>query len=523
MPLKRRPVRQDEDDLAWEITDNAFDDWVATLHNKAMYHAIADFILKHKPGKPVELHRPIMGGFNITWRLEYKDGTSTALRVPAKSISPRSSRYSTDLIDANLVINQFPDEKVRYEVATMRYVAAHTTIPVPKVYHYGPASENPTGLGPFMIVEYVDHERTLLHALADPNDDVEDHYRLDPNISEERLDFLYRQMANIVVQLSTLEFPNIGSLLEDKEGNISVAGRPLIMNMNKLGDHARVPPWILPTGTFSTADEWYSALADMHMAQLVFQHNDAVKDDEDAKEKYVARQLFRRLAVEGRLSQGMGNKFESDGTFRLWSEDLRPSNVLVDKDDRVVAVIDWEFAYAAPSQFTFDPPWWLLLSEPDWYDEGSYPEWMEAYEPRLQTFLRVLDEEERKCMESSELAEAVSGMSLEVAGKQSREKCHAAIPLAQRMRESWETKSWMVNFVARKTWSFDAIFWQRLDPFYFGPNEDEDYKMRLGLLSKAQLEAMEPFVQTKLEEAKERILVEWDESESKAHLAKVML
>lgn len=38
---------------------------------------------------------------------------------------------------------KFPDEKVRYEVATMRYVAANTTIPVPEIYHWGTAEENP--------------------------------------------------------------------------------------------------------------------------------------------------------------------------------------------------------------------------------------------------------------------------------------------------------------------------------------------------------------------------------------------
>lgn len=35
-------------------------------------------------------------------------------------------------------------------------------------------------------------------------------------------------MATIVLQLSTLTFPRIGSLVEDDNGVISVEGRPLI-------------------------------------------------------------------------------------------------------------------------------------------------------------------------------------------------------------------------------------------------------------------------------------------------------
>lgn len=151
----------------------------------------------------------------------------------------------------------------------------------------------------------------------------------------------------------------------------------------------------------------------------------------------------------------MGGNSDLDGTFRLWSEDLHPSNVLIDRDLRVVAVVDWEFAYVAPSQFTFDPPWWLLL--------------------------------------------------------------------AQRMRESWEANSWMANFASRRSWSFDALFWRYLDPAYFGPNGDGDYKARLGLLSSEEARAMEPFVRTKMEEAKERVSVVWEQEKAMAHLAKVLI
>jgi hypothetical protein len=85
MPLKPRLVLQSEDDLAWEKSDEAFDKWEKTIHNKATYHAIVKFILKYRPGEVMELHKPIVGGYNITYRLEYKDG-SAALRVPCKGI-----------------------------------------------------------------------------------------------------------------------------------------------------------------------------------------------------------------------------------------------------------------------------------------------------------------------------------------------------------------------------------------------------------------------------------------------------
>ncbi|KAF9769361.1 hypothetical protein IL306_013230 [Fusarium sp. DS 682] len=382
MPLKPRYMRMRQDDLAWEKGDKEAETWERSLLKAQVYRDISSFINKHRPGEPVELHSPIRGGYNIFYRLEYKDGSSAALRIPCKGIV------------------KCPDEKVRYEVAIMRYIAEKTTIPVAKVYHYDTAAENPTGLGPFIIMDYTEHERTMSEALNDPVINSSESHVLDPDVSTEKLQVLYRQMANIVLQLSTLTFDRIGSLVQDKDGGFCVSGRPLTMNMNSILEFTEAPASLLPNQQYSSATEWYSALADMHLTQLVFQHNDAIEDEDDAKDKYVARQLFRRLAAEGRLASGFDTDEDQqsgkEATFRLFSEDLRPSNVLIDKDLRVVGVIDWEFVYIAPSQFSFDPPWWLLLKAPDDWSEGGYVSWMETYEPRLKTFLHLLEEEEKK-------------------------------------------------------------------------------------------------------------------------------
>ncbi|TRX91444.1 hypothetical protein FHL15_007668 [Xylaria flabelliformis] len=483
MPPKPRFVSMRRDDLAWEENDKETDAWEKSLHKAELYRAIASLIKKYRPGEAVELHTPIRGGYNVFYRLEYKDG-----------------------------IVRFPEEKVRYEVATMRCIAAKTTIPVPKIYHFGTAAENPTGLGPFIIMDYVDHEMTMSEALKDPALEPDERHELDPNISAEKLEFLYRQMANIVLQLSTVTFPRIGSLVEDEDGQFSVSGRPLIQNMNNLIEFTDMPPTLLPSQTYSTSDEWYSAMADMHLAQLVFQHNDAVIDEDDARDKYVARQLFRQLASKGQLTKDDSND-GNPSAFPLYSSDLRPSNVLIDKDLKVVGVIDWEFTYAAPPQFSFDPPWWLLLKCPDEWD-GAYTPWMEAYEPRLETFLRLLEDEEKKMRDSSEIGSDLTNLSLE------RDR---RIPLSQRMRESWKHKTWMISYAARNSWEFDGLFWRFLDPMYFGPNEDADHRARLGLLSQKELEVMEHVVKTKMEESKERILVHWDHDDAAAQLAKVMI
>lgn len=108
------------------------------------------------------------------------------------------------------------------------------------------------------------------------------------------------------------------------------------------------------------------------MARLAFQHNDAVEDEDDARDKYFVRQLFRNLATENCLMP------ELSGTGGLFLEDFRPANFVLNEDLQVVGVIDREFAYAAPVQCSFGPPALVVASSRagalDWriprFDEG---------------------------------------------------------------------------------------------------------------------------------------------------------
>ncbi|KAK8024979.1 phosphotransferase family protein [Apiospora arundinis] len=489
MAPKPRCACMDKDDMIWEKLDEEVVGWEKAMNKKETYLKIAELLQQYKPGKPARLHTPQKGGFNTVYRLEYKDGTSIILRVPIPGRVP------------------FPEEKIRYEVATMRYVAANTTIPIPHIYRYGTAAENPTGLGPFIIMDYIDHHQIMSRELLDSSR-LDERSILDPNIDEKKLELMYAQMANILLQLSNLSFPRGGSLVMDKDGSspASVGGRPLIANMAHLVVHTNAPVSILPPArTYDSSNEWYRDLADMHMSQLALQHNDAVDDEDDARDKYVARQVFRNITAENRVLPGPSRP--PDNEFRMFSEDLRPANVLLDEDLRVVGVIDWEFAYAAPAQFSYDPPWWLLLREPEEWLEGNPRLWLKAYEPRLQIFLRALEGEEKKMM-------MVTG-----------DPAHGLMnpPLSQRMRESWEKQTWMINYAARNSWAFDFIWWKFLDESYFGPNDDQDHLVRLQLLSKPQREMMEPFVARKMQENTDRRIVKWEPEEAASCLAEVLV
>ncbi|TVY35421.1 hypothetical protein LOCC1_G008267 [Lachnellula occidentalis] len=497
-------AREDFDEYVWDKNDEAWDEYRNQLRQPSAPRR-ARLLVEQKFKKPATLVPPmIIGGYNILYRLRVEGLASDVLvRIPCPSFV------------------KFAEEKTLREGATARYIRKHTHIPVPEVFHYGQDPE----VGPFIILQYIENRATLSHAVRAPNDDPNETFFLNPDVSEELFADLCCKVASCLLQLSEHTFSRIGSLSEfqDKDGSsFSVAGRPITQNMNNMIQLANIPRSVLPPEdkTYSTADEWYVALAEMHMAQLVFQHNDLVSSADDCRNKYVARHLFLQLAKQNRLStfgfaeddwSAQSETYPSilcpgpaPSEFRLWCDDFRGGNVLLNDSDDVVACIDWEFTYAAPSQFVLDPPWWLLLDVPEMWDSGI-DDWSKIYETRLKTWVSAME----KAEEDIEL----SSNSL-------------PFPSSKYMLESWETGRFWLSYAARKSWAFDTIFWKYLDERFFRERADvpkhELWRTRVHMLGERERGAMEAFVEIKMEELKERIIVDWDPEDAKERLGRVL-
>lgn len=498
-------ARADFDDLAWDRNDEASEEFRKQLRLLSTCRAMERFAAQVFE-KDAKLVFPIIiGGYNILYRISLQGSSSdVVIRRPCPSLA------------------QFPVEKTLREAATARFLYRNTQLPVPQLFSYGLSSQDPD-IGPFVILPFIENQKTLSHRLKAPNDDPNETHVLDPDIPEATLEHFYTKVAHCLLQLSQPEFPCIGSLAEpEADGDpYTVTGRPIAQNMNNMIRLANVPRSILPPEdkTYGTADEWYVALSEMHMAQLVFQHNDLVTSEDDCRNKYVARQLFYNLAKDGRLSTfgfveddwSSQSKTQSpvfstappqSGSFRLWGDDLRPGNILLGTSGNIIAIIDWEFTYVGPTQFILDPPWWLLLEVPEMWESGI-DDWEETYTMRLNTWLSAMEKAEENMGPSS-----------------------IPFSLSTYMRESWETGRFWLNYAARKSWAFDTIFWKYLDKKFFGDREnvakDDLWKTRVHLLGEDERKAMEPFVERKMEESKERVLVNWDPAEAKERLSQVL-
>jgi hypothetical protein len=92
----------------------------------------------------------------------------------------------------------------------MKLIIEKTTIPVPEIKHWGLAAENPLGLGPFIIMDFIEGV-SLDSLLSNPNADQ--HFRLiREDINDDTIEALYKQFVKIMLQLFQLDFDRFGSL-----------------------------------------------------------------------------------------------------------------------------------------------------------------------------------------------------------------------------------------------------------------------------------------------------------------------
>ncbi|CEL06823.1 hypothetical protein ASPCAL09995 [Aspergillus calidoustus] len=393
-------------------------------------------------GEPLGVGKEQCGSFNACFPVIWRDGRKAIVRFPmlGKQILRR--------------------EKTDSEIATSECLRGHAGIPIPEVLGTGM-----TPMGPYVVMPWVDG-RPLCRVLFPLRDRTRD-----PRAHEREVRQAYREMADITLRLSWLRFSGIGSLVRQR-GTFAVAGRPLTFTMNELIRNCGLPLQAFPNRTYISSREYFVHLANLHLTQFRVQFNGLIYTERDCRSKLVARFLFLNL-VRDRLS------YESpQGPFRLYCDDFRPSNVRADrKTGRVTAAIDWEFAYAAPVEFTYAAPWWLIGETPGLWST-NLESVMNVYMPRLAEFLAVMREREDELIRERFMNEE-----------------HR---LSRRMRASIDNGIFWLCLAARTPSLFDAIYWKYIDQRYYG--EFSNLDQRIELLSAGQQAELNTLTQRKVAE-----------------------
>jgi hypothetical protein len=257
------------------------------------------------------------GSYNVCYFVEFEDGTKWVVRIPL----------------APCISNVW--DKIQSEVATIRYLEAKTTIPVPHIHAFGRGGavdeNNPTGHG-YIIQSYI---------TGQPLDVVA--FRLG---GLPRREYFYSQLVEIFAQLRQQEFPYAGSLMPDPDGGTNPHVGPLLsIQLNEL--QRENPGLTIQPAKFASAIDY--AFYQYHLL--------------DETHKLPAEKLCREVAeLEVFALEDLKNRLasvvEDRPPFVLTHSDLRPTNIIVDEDLQIQGIIDWEWASTVPRQF-FLPPTWI--------------------------------------------------------------------------------------------------------------------------------------------------------------------
>lgn len=156
------------------------------------------------------------GAFNAGLKMVFTDSTAWMVRFP------RVGRVSDDHVD----------EKVAMEVAALNLIGDRTSIPVPTVRAWGLASRNSLGLGPFIMMDFIEGV-SLSDILRHPNDDRPTRLMRE-DISDTDVEYIYRQMANFLLQIFKQDFDEIGSLPWPGDESDTPLRRPLTFKVHSI-------------------------------------------------------------------------------------------------------------------------------------------------------------------------------------------------------------------------------------------------------------------------------------------------
>jgi hypothetical protein len=113
-------------------------DWQQRL-SKYNTAGIKNLAFKYRNGKECECVEMKNGSFNWCFKVVFSDDVAWAVRFPT----------------AGMAI--YPEEKLRREVAVLRFRKEKTRVPVPEVIAFGMAVDNhDPGMGPFLITEWIE-------------------------------------------------------------------------------------------------------------------------------------------------------------------------------------------------------------------------------------------------------------------------------------------------------------------------------------------------------------------------------
>ncbi|PYI03597.1 hypothetical protein BO78DRAFT_374884 [Aspergillus sclerotiicarbonarius CBS 121057] len=174
---------------------------------------------------------------------------------------------------------------------------------------------------------------------------------------------LFRGLSKVLLSISRIPLPRIGSFVIDKDGYLRLGNRPLSMEIQML-ENEGISTDIARDVTYSTADSYTADLLHIHDSRLQSQPN-AVNDWSDC-----GIQMATLAAMRAVLPVFFSREFRR-GPFIFSLTDLHQSNIFVDQNWNITCLVDLEWACSRPIEM-IETPYWLTGKGVDQIDADEY-------------------------------------------------------------------------------------------------------------------------------------------------------
>lgn len=250
-----------------------------------------------------------------------------------------------------------------------------------------------------------------------------------------RLHNLQRDIARIIVSLAQHPLPRIGTFSMDNGGYLRLDNRPISVE-STIHENEGLTPMLSRNMTFSNVKDFIFSQISTFEARFLEQPN-AIVDRGDALYQ-MAGLTAARIALPQLLRDDLQN-----GPFVFSLRDLHRSNIFVDGNWNVTAIIDLEFASSWPAEFMQTPHW----LEYEFINDVT-PAGFQARHTEFMEHIRRAEELQKH----------------EKLGTES---------LSSIMQRSWDEGTFWVPLALRDPVSFAELFYQRILKKYFDFTTEE--------------------------------------------------
>lgn len=276
--------------------------------------------------------------------------------VEALTSPPRKPRRMTKyMMRISLPVD--PRNKTRGEVTTLQLVRQKTDIPVPEVIAFDDTADNEIGFE-WILMEFL------------PGRPAYYRWRKMPMAKKE---MLVARVADFQAQLS-----RVGNLSEGFRGIGTLGSTCTDQDHVELDDHSGLPGpgqivsavffsgahyyYPIPRGPFRSSHDWLQA----YLNVIIKEHTTMLAHTKDADDREyaegalrVARKLLKLLH---RILPSL--VYPPERTV-LWHDDLSLMNIMVDDDDKISGIIDWECVSTMPLWVASQMPEFLRGADRD--------------------------------------------------------------------------------------------------------------------------------------------------------------